>query len=116
MPVPVTLMFWFLAMHALCDYPLQGDFMARGKSNKGVQPVPWWHLLSAHALIHGGGVAVVIGGVTGDWSRAVLFGLIETPLHFGIDEAKSRGWTNIHADQLLHVACKAAYTAAVCWG
>ena len=51
-----------LAAHALCDYPLQGDYLAKGKDPWG--PFPrgvWIHCLTAHAMIHAGSVLLVTG-------------------------------------------------------
>ena len=51
----VGLLWLLLCGHALCDYPLQGDFLARGKNHTDPIPgIPWVHCLVAHALIHGG--------------------------------------------------------------
>lgn len=99
--------FWLLVGHALADFPLQGDFIARGK-NRHVKPtyIPpgqtpqtiWPYCLSAHALIHAGFVAAITG--------SFALGLAELVLHWLIDFAKCESWTGIHSDQALHVACK----------
>ena len=93
-----------MAAHFLCDYPLQGDFLGRGK-NRHLNPqsapiggVYWWHCLTAHAAIHAGAVSLI----TGSW----WIGGAEFVLHWAIDYAKCEGWTDINADQTLHVACK----------
>lgn len=85
--------------HALGDYPLQNDFMARGKNwRTPVADVPWYYLLGAHAIIHGG----LAGLATG----CVLIGLLETVAHFAIDSLKNKGFISIHGDQALHIGCK----------
>lgn len=47
------ILFWLLVAHALCDYPLQGDFLARGKNRHAWPSVldgvaVWPHALTAH--------------------------------------------------------------------
>lgn len=64
--------------------------------------VPWWHLMTAHAFIQGGGVYVLTG--------SVLLGLLETVFHFGIDVLKCENITNIDTDQALHIWCKIVWT------
>lgn len=96
------LLFFLLVGHALCDYPLQGDFLARGKNHRAPIPgVPWWQCLLAHALIQGGMVTVVTGSL---W-----LGLAEFILHGVIDYGKSEGWYSYNVDQLLHVLSKALW-------
>lgn len=101
-------LFLLLAAHALLDYPLQGDFLAKAKHpldrevsaymGKGF----WVHALTSHALIQGGGVAVV----TGIW----WLGLFETIAHWIIDYGKCMWRYSIHVDQFLHVLCKVVWT------
>lgn len=98
------MLFWLLVGHALADYPLQGDFLAKAKN--GLAPiagVPWWQALSAHALIHAGFVAAITGSI---W-----LGLAEFSAHWWIDNAKCRGRIGFNVDQLLHVACKVFWAA-----
>jgi len=106
----MSLLFALLICHALADYPLQGDAIAKGKNRHnppfgippGQKPVAvWFHYLTAHALIHAGFVWLLTG--------SVIFGLVEFALHWFIDFAKCENWTNPHTDQLLHIACKIAY-------
>jgi hypothetical protein len=102
----VTLLFYLLAWHALADYPLQGDFLAKAKSRTAPLPgVPWFQALGAHALIHAGGVAWLTGSL---W-----LGLAELVTHAIIDDAKCSGRLSFNQDQALHVACKLAWVAAV---
>ncbi|MEM9480637.1 MAG: DUF3307 domain-containing protein [Verrucomicrobiota bacterium] len=105
--------FALLIAHSLGDHPLQGDFVAVYK-NRHVkvpkeldpqQPSVWFHCLTAHSLIHGGLVWIVLGNP--------MFAFVEFVLHWIIDAIKSEGWTNIHVDQLLHVLCKAVYVVAI---
>ena len=106
----LALLLALLIAHALGDFALQGDFLARAKdrhadlSNLFPDQKPkglWWNCLLAHALIHAGGVWIVTGFVT--------LALAELLLHFAIDFAKGEGWINFASDQLLHRLCKLAY-------
>lgn len=102
------LLFWMLVAHALADYPLQGDFLAKAKSRQApITGVPWWQALGAHALIHAGGVALVTGSV---W-----LGLMEFAAHFAIDDAKCKGRLSFNQDQGLHIVCKVLW-AAIAFG
>ena len=104
-------LWWLLVGHAVCDYPLQGDFLAKGKNHKTPLPgIPWWICLAAHALIHGGAVAMI--------TKSVVLGMMETVLHIMIDWLKCDGRTSFIIDQWLHVVCKViwAMTAAFVLG
>lgn len=99
---PAMMAVALVAGHAIADYPLQGDFLARAKSR--VVPIPgfpWWQALGAHAAIHGGFVALI----TGIWW---LF-FAEAAIHFLTDDAKCRGKIDLNTDQAIHIACKAAW-------
>ena len=105
----IELIFLFLVGHAVADFSLQIDSMAKGKNrhNKTTPPPgakyiscwPYW--LSAHALIHGGAVFLV--------SESLLIGLVETAAHWLTDFAKCENWITVHQDQFIHIACKFAY-------
>ncbi len=103
----VTLLFYLLVAHALVDFSLQTDAMAKGKNrhNKKTEPPPgqkfipcWGYWLSAHALQHGGCVAIVTDSIT--------LGIAETITHWLIDFGKCEAWYNVHTDQILHFGCK----------
>lgn len=99
-----TLLFWFVVAHALCDYPLQGDFLARAKNRH--DPINskerlWVWALPAHSAIHAGAVALISG--------SVVLGVVEFVLHNIIDYGKCEGGYGFHMDQAMHVACKVAY-------
>lgn len=97
-----TLFAALIAGHALCDYPLQGDFLARAKNRAAPIPgVPWYQALGAHAIIHGAAVALLTG--------LPLLGLAETVAHAAIDDAKCTGRIGFNTDQALHVGCKLAW-------
>lgn len=93
-----------IAAHALCDYPLQGDFLAKAKNRLNPIPgVPWWQALGAHAVIHGGAV----GLITGIW----WLGMLEAAAHFVIDDLKCRNKIGFNQDQFAHLLCKVAWLA-----
>lgn len=93
-----------IVAHALCDYPLQGDFLSKAKNRLAPIPgVPWWQAMGAHSFIHGGAVALI----TGIW----WLGLLETFFHFAIDDLKCRGRLNFNEDQFAHLFCKVAWVA-----
>lgn len=95
---------WMLIGHALADYPLQGDWIAKAK-NHTLQPVPgetiWPGVLACHAGIHAGAVMLA----TGSWALASC----EFVAHAAIDHAKCAGRITYNQDQAMHVACKAAW-------
>lgn len=94
--------------HFLADYPLQGDFLAKGKSRITPLPgVPFWHPLTAHAAIHGGFVGLVTG--------SVVLSLMEFMVHWMTDDAKCRGWISYNTDQAIHILCKFVWVAII-WG
>lgn len=102
----MTVFLLMLAWHALADYPLQGDFLAKAKNRTTPIPgVPWYQALGAHAAIHGAGVGVVTGSV---W-----LGLAEFVLHALIDDTKCKGRIGFNTDQGLHFACKALWAVLV---
>lgn len=96
------LLFLLLFCHALADYPLQGDFLAKAKNRYAPIPgVPWWQALSAHSAIHAGFVTCVTG--------SVLLGVVEFVVHFLTDNAKCAGRLSYNQDQAIHVISKVFY-------
>lgn len=90
------------AGHALCDYPLQGDFLAKGKNHKAPIPgIPFYHCLIAHALIHSGMVYLV--------TQSVTLALCELLIHTATDYAKCDGRITFNQDQAIHYVCKVAW-------
>ncbi len=111
----LVLMFALLIGHALADFPLQGEFLSRGK-NRHMPPPPladgdsspkrlWIYLMSAHSLTHAGFVWIITG--------SALLGFAEFVIHFLIDTLKCERFTGFEADQWLHIATKAAYVAVI---
>ena len=100
--IPMTLLFWLMVGHVVCDYPLQGDFLARAKNHKAPIPgIPFYQALGAHALMHAGMVALL--------THSIALGIAEFVLHCAIDYAKCDGRTSLNQDQALHFACKALW-------
>ena len=85
-------------LHALCDYPLQGDFLARGKNHRNPLPgVPWYWCLFSHCAIHGLAVGLAL---------TPALGIAEFFAHAATDYAKSEGVLSFDADQILHLVFK----------
>lgn len=104
------MLFQLIALHCLADYPLQGDFLAKGKNpTVPMRGVPWWLMMAVHSTIHAAGVSLVAPA----WCVAVEF-----VSHFIIDLAKCKGWLGsgeraFVIDQVLHVLFKALYVVMV---
>lgn len=99
---PVGLFFAFVVAHALADFPLQGDYLARVKVRKQAPSAQDWFIaLTAHSIIQGGGVWLVTG--------SAVMGAVEVVLHWLIDFSKGEGRYGPMADQLLHLATKVGY-------
>lgn len=103
---PLLLLFKLLIGHALADYPLQGDFLARGK-NRHLPPIisgekyAWVYCMTAHSLIHAGAVWVITG--------SGILAFVELVAHWIIDFAKCEDAISFGMDQWLHIAVKATY-------
>ena len=102
------LLWHLLVGHVVADYPLQTEFIAAGKARK-TNPyaafVPWYYILAAHAIVHGGAVSLI----TGVW----WLGIFEAGCHFQIDYGKCEGWYGIHTDQAMHLGCKGIWAHLV---
>ncbi len=107
----ISILFWLVAVHYLCDFPLQSEFMAKGKSDRRPSAYPRWHIMIAHCAIHAGGVALVMSLTQAPF--AMVFGVVEFAWHICTDEVKNRGWIGAHIDQGSHLIAKAAYVTAV---
>lgn len=117
-------LFWYLLlMHALGDYALQQDSMAKGKNRHNATPETppgmWVGWLTAHAMIHGFLVSVIMMNFLAihycvvTLMFATLVGMLETALHWLIDFAKCEGKTTFLQDQALHVGCKLLWVLLV---
>jgi len=111
------MLFFLIAGHALMDFALQSDAMAVCKCRRTDNPiqksVPWFYWLTAHALLHGAAVGVVLHWTTNNWDLALGFALAETIVHWFIDWGKCERLYNIHVDQGLHVGCKVLWWSLV---
>lgn len=107
----MTLLFWLLVGHAVCDYPLQGDFLARAKNPFNPIPgVPWYQALFWHALMHAGAVMLI--------THAWRFAVVEFCLHCVMDVMKcgylgKKQAMAFNVDQGFHVGCKLLYAAVL---
>ena len=105
----MELLFWLLVGHAIADFGLQNDWIARHKSRHFHPPkessqrpdLVWLHVLTAHTLMHAGLVALFTGSV---W-----LGLAEFVVHSIIDFFKSERKFGFHTDQFLHIGCKVVW-------
>ena len=101
----MLVLIYLVGAHALCDYPLQGDFLARGKNHKQPLPgVPWYQCLFAHAAIHGAAVAFILQN---PW-----LGIGEFVVHWCTDYEKSDGNLTFNQDQAIHYGWKVIWVAA----
>ena len=90
------------AGHALCDFPAQGDYLAKGKNPFDPLPgTPWYQCLLAHCLIHAGMVTLITG--------SFFLGLAEFCLHWYVDYCKCEGTLSFDEDQAMHYLCKIAW-------
>ncbi len=109
----LALLFFLFAGHALMDYALQPDVMAGCKCRKHNGPtakaVPWYYWLTAHAVLHGAMVGLVVRWFGFGWDAVVILALAETAVHWLIDFGKCEKWFGINTDQALHIACKVAW-------
>lgn len=98
----MTTFFLLLVGHALADFPLQGDYLARAKDHtKPLPGTPWAIALLAHALIHAGAVYVV--------TQSMRCALAELVSHAVIDWLKCNGDVCYVGDQAAHVTMKGFY-------
>jgi hypothetical protein len=116
----LALLFFLLATHALMDYALQGETMAickcRGADHPVAKVVPWMYWLTAHAVIQGAAVGVVVRWFGFGWDAVAGLAIAETTIHWIIDYGKCASWYGIHTDQALHVGCKFAWWALIAAG
>ena len=105
----IYMLLLLFAAHAVCDYPLQGDFLAKGKNlNTPIPGMAWEQLMLAHCLIHSGAELLITGSI---W-----LALAELIIHFGTDVAKCAGKIDFNTDQAIHYACKMLWVAIIFGG
>jgi len=119
-----------VAGHALCDYPLQGDWLSKAKNHnfvltpdglkprdefmsiagpeyiypKGTENI-WPLALLSHSAIHGAAVWLITG--------SLLLGALETVAHALIDFLKCDKVIDYNTDQLLHLTFKGLWVLAM---
>lgn len=99
----VTTLLYLFGLHFLCDFALQGDYMARAKDRFAGNPAPeWFWALGGHALIHGAAVCLLLG---------CWLGVAEAAAHCAIDYAKCARRISYDVDQTLHLASKVMWFA-----
>jgi len=108
----ISLFFALSIGHAIADFALQGDFMSQAKSRKadiskffgGKTPRGvWFHVLTAHCLIHAGTVWLITG--------SLALSALEFFVHWIIDLIKGEGLIGFNTDQLLHYLTKVVIVA-----
>lgn len=108
----LALAFRLLCGHAIADFALQSDWMAKAKNRHRAPPGydpklhgplqrVWPYVLSAHALTHGLAVLLATG--------SYVLGAAETVAHWLIDFGKCERWYGIHTDQAIHLMCKVSW-------
>jgi hypothetical protein len=114
MPYPITLFLLLVFFHVLADYPLQGDFLAKGKNHLApITGIPWYHCLTAHAIVHAGFVGLAM--------NSVEFAIMEFSAHWVIDFCKSdkvfgnRPHLAYNIDQAMHIVCKLIWVILWYW-
>lgn len=101
---PLEMFGLMLVGHAIADYPLQGDFIAKAKNRRSPLPgVPWYQALGAHSIIHGGFVGIITGSLP--------LGITETFAHAISDDSKCNGKIGFNGDQFIHIATKFVWCA-----
>ena len=100
----LLLLFLLLLGHRLADYPIEGDFLTRGKANLTAQEIKKWPMeLTIHSFIHG----ITVGLLT----ASTLLGVFEFVIHWIVDYIKFNGYFDVDTDQFIHVMCKVLW-----WG
>lgn len=106
----MEILFKLFCGHALADFALQTEWIAKNKSRHAGVPAGydpklhgppqsiWVYVLTSHALIHGAFVFAATG--------SAALGMAETVAHWLIDFGKCERKYGIHTDQALHFVCK----------
>jgi hypothetical protein len=118
------LFFTLIAGHYLADFALQTEFMAVKKAKAFIEPIGF-HVLTAHAAIHG----LVAGVISGHFWVGVFVAVTHWLIDFGkasdlIDNrfphtpgarrhGQTHGMYGIHLDQTLHILVLLIATALV---
>lgn len=95
----ISLLILLVLIHALADYPVQGDFLPHGKRRaSSFEVLSWRGVLTYHAAIHAGAVFVL--------TESLLLGLSEFVIHWMTDYLKFRDRIGRSTDQAIHIGCK----------
>lgn len=91
---------WILLGHYICDYPLQGDFLAQTKGK-------YWYSLLVHSIIYGLGMALVfkVLGAFTVW-KAIVLVISHIIMDYKKATAKNKELaltTYLYIDQVLHL-------------
>ena len=129
MTIAIRILLLF-AGHALCDYPLQGDFLAKWKNHrfgicfcgKDIEKVGeyWaagpevckdnhWHKPLRRPVPWWQAMAAhsfIHAGMVYLVTRSVWMAIAELGIHFVTDYAKCDGRISFNQDQAIHYACK----------
>jgi len=102
------MLFLLFCGHAVGDFALQNDFVARNKNRhardrftleqQSKMEVIWPWLLTSHALHHGLMVYLI--------TQNFWLGFFETAFHWVIDFGKCERWYSFHVDQAIHYSTK----------
>jgi hypothetical protein len=96
----------FVIIHALADFPRQGDYLAKQKTRKNASSCSEWIMaLSARCVIHAGGVWLISGSIG--------FAAVELIPHALIDLGKVEERYGMAIDQVLHIGCKLMYVLVI---
>lgn len=94
----LTKLLLLCAGHALCDYPLQGEYLALSKNHTVSTGKNWPLAMFAHALIHAGMVYLI--------THSLWMAFAELAIHAVTDWSKCDGRIGSGTDQAIHYACK----------
>lgn len=99
----IEMVFWLLFCHVLADYPLQTPEMGKYKNKRNQPTLPdstakrvsvWPAYLTAHAFVHAGLSAIVVG---------VPLGFLIGICHWTQDYLKCRIQYSPNLDQAIHI-------------
>ena len=98
----MPILFWLLVGHAVCDFPLQGEFLSKAKNYLDpIRGVSSLYCLIMHSLIHAGMVAIVTGNF--------FLAMCELVIHTATDALKIAGIIGFKTDQAIHILSKVLY-------
>ena len=93
-------LFYMIAAHFLCDYPLQGDWLAKAKNPtiNLIGETIWPMALFGHAMIHASAVLIITG--------MPALAASELVIHAITDYTKCKNGLTYNGDQTVHLVCK----------